>query len=91
MVLALVYNVQGPRIHAVGIFNLGDTKQLALHMLDFVGSYNIGRHWSLKLTVKDLLNSRVRFRQDIPQVREKRVVEAFRPGTRAEIGLAFKW
>lgn len=91
MVLALVYNVQGPRIHAVGIFNLGDTKQLALHTLDFVGSYNMGRHWSLKLTVKDLLNSRVRFRQDIPQVREKRVVEAFRPGTRAEIGLAFKW
>ncbi len=91
MILALVYNVQGPRIHSVGIFNLGDTKQLALHTLDFVGSYSIGRHWNLKLTVKDLLGSRIRFRQDIPQIQEKRIVEAFRPGTNAEIGFAFKF
>lgn len=91
MVLALVYNLQGPRIHAVGIFNLGDTKQLALHTLDFVGSYSMGPHWNLKLSVKDLLNSRVRFRQDIPQMQEEQIVETFRPGTKAEIGLAFKW
>lgn len=61
MILALVYNVQGPRIHSVGIFGLGDNKQLTLHTLDWVGSYSLGHHWSFKLTVKDLLNSKVRF------------------------------
>lgn len=91
MILALVYNVQGPRIHSVGIFGLGDNKQLTLHTLDWVGSYSLGRHWSFKLTVKDLLNSKVRFRQDVPQINDKLEVEAFRPGTNAEIGFTYKF
>lgn len=91
MILALVYNVQGPRIHSVGIFGLGDNKQLTLHTLDWVGSYSLGHHWSFKLTVKDLLNSKVRFRQDVPQINDKLEVEAFRPGTNAEIGFTYKF
>lgn len=90
-ILALVYNVQGPRIHSVGIFELGDNKQLALHTLDFVGSYTFGGHWTAKLTVKDLLNSKVRFRQDVPQIDSKMDVESFRPGTNAEIGISYKF
>lgn len=90
-ILALVYNVQGPRIHSVGIFELGDNKQLALHTLDFVGSYSFGGHWIAKLTVKDLLNSKVRFRQDVPQIDSKMDVESFRPGTNAEIGISYKF
>lgn len=91
MILALVYNVQGPRIHSVGILGLGDNKQLTLHSLDFVGSYSFHKHWSVKLVMKDLLNSKVRFRQDVPQINDKLEVEAFRPGTNAEIGIAYKF
>jgi outer membrane receptor protein involved in Fe transport len=39
MSLAMMYNVQGPRIHSVGIYNLGNVEQQALHTFDFVGNY----------------------------------------------------
>ena len=91
MVLALVYNVQGPRIHAVGIYELGDNKQLTLHTLDFVGSYSFHKNWNVSLSVKDLLNSKVRFRQDVPQIDDKMDVEQYRPGTNIGIGISYKF
>ena len=91
MILALVYNVQGPRIHAIGIYGLGDNKQLALHSLDFVGSYSFAKHWTASLTLKDLLNSKVRFRQDVPQIDDKMMVEAYRPGTNFSLGISYKF
>ena len=91
MILALVYNVQGPRIHAIGIYGLGDNKQLALHSLDFVGSYSFAKHWTASLTLKDLLNSKVRFRQDVPQIDDKMMVEAYRPGTDFSLGISYKF
>ena len=91
LTLALMYNLQGPRIHAVGIFGLGDEKQLPLHTLDFVGSYALGARWDFKLTVKDLLDSKVRYRQDVPGIHRKIDVETFRPGTSAEIGITYKF
>ena len=91
MVLALVYNVQGPRIHAVGIYELGDNKQLTLHTLDFVGSYSFHKNWNVSLSVKDLLNSKVRFRQDVPKIDDKIDVEQYRPGTNIGIGISYKF
>ena len=89
MTLALVYNVQGPRIETVGIYGTGDVKQQTLHTMDFVASYAVNRHVSLRLQVKDLLNSTVRFRQEIPETGEEVEVESFRPGTNAEIGFTY--
>ena len=91
MILALVYNVQGPRIHAIGIYDLGDNKQLALHSLDFVGSYSFAKHWTASLTLKDLLNSKVRFRQDVPQIDDKMMVETYQPGTNFSVGISYKF
>ena len=59
--------------------------------MDFVGSYSFGGHWEAKLSLKDLLNSKVRFRQDVPEVDEKMDVESFRPGMNAEIGITYKF
>ena len=36
--VALLYNLQGPRIHSVGISGLGDIKQQPVHTLNFTGS-----------------------------------------------------
>lgn len=91
MTLALVYNVQGPRIHSVGIYKTGDIKQETLHTLDFVASYAINKHFTLKVQAKDLLNSEIRFKQDIPETGSKKLVESFRPGTSAEIGISYKF
>ena len=44
----LLYNLQGPRIHAVGISGLGDVKQEDL-VADFVATYKLNDHWNFKL------------------------------------------
>ena len=45
--LALLYNLQGSRIHAVGVSKLGDIKQQTLHTLNFSAGYDINNHFSL--------------------------------------------
>lgn len=91
LILAMVYNLQGPRIHAVGYSGLNDVKQDPLHTLDFIGSYQFNRHLSVKLQLKDLLNSTIRFKQKVDQTGENITVESFRPGTAAEIGFAYRF
>ena len=87
--LALLYSLQGPRIHAVGIMGLGDVKQMPLHTLDFAGSYSFNEHFSVKLAFKNMLNSTVRFRQDIPNADRTVDVEQWRVGTGFEIGVSY--
>ena len=91
LIMALVYNLQGPRIHTVGIYGLGDVKQDPLHTLDFVATYQINSRLSVKAEVKDLLNSTIRFKQDVPDAGKKITVESFQPGTGAEIGFSYRF
>lgn len=91
MSLAMMYNVQGPRIHSVGIYNLGNVEQQALHTFDFVGNYEFNKHFSAKVQLKDLLNSTVRFKQDVPSTGKVIEVESFKPGMSAEIGFTYKF
>lgn len=90
MALSLMYNVQGPRIHTVGIYGLGDVVQKAVHTLDFVGSYDFNNHWSVKAQLKDLLNTTVRFEQEIPSTGIKKEVEAYKAGMSVQIGVTYK-
>ena len=46
--VALLYNLQGPRIHSVGISGLGDIKQQPVHTLNFTGSYRFNRRFAVK-------------------------------------------
>ena len=87
--LALLYNLQGPRIHAVGIMGLGDVKQMPLHTLDFAASYDINTHFSLKLSFSNMLNSTVRFRQDIPNADRTVDVEQWKLGTGFSLGVTW--
>lgn len=91
IILALIYNLQGPRIQTVGIFGLGNIEQEPLHTLDFTGSYRINRHFNVKIKLRDILNSAIRFKQDVPDTGEKIAVESFKPGTSAEIGLSYQF
>ena len=91
LTLALVYNVQGPRIETVGIYGTGNIKQQTLHTMDFIASYAINKHLNLRLQMKDLLNSTIRFKQELPATGQKVEVESFRPGTNAEIGVSYRF
>lgn len=87
MSLAVIYSLQGPRIHAVGISGLGDVMQMPRHMLDFAGSYSFSEHVALSLSVKNILDSSYRFVQDIPQAGRSVKVEGWKIGPSFEIGV----
>lgn len=87
--VALLYNLQGPRIHSVGISGLGDIKQQPVHTLNFIGSYRFNRRFAVKLQVNDLLNQDILFKQEVPTTGDKVEVERFRKGTGFEVGFSY--
>ncbi len=89
LALTLLYSVQGPRIHAVGILGLGDAKQMPFHSLDFSGSYKFNKHLALSLGLKNLLNSSVRFTQEIPNAGRSVDVEGWKLGTGISLGASY--
>lgn len=89
--LALLYNLQGPRIHAVGISGLGDVKQRPVHTLNLSAGYQFNRRVELKLLLTDLLNRAMVFDQEVPQTGNTVEVERYRTGAGFEIGLGLKF
>ena len=87
--LALLYNLQGHRIHAVGIQGIGDVEQQDLHTLDFNASMKFNSHWSAKLSVKNILNTDVVFRQEIPEQGTEVEVERFNEGVGVSLGVTY--
>ena len=87
--VALLYNLQGPRIHSVGISGLGDIKQQPVHTLNFTGSYRFNRRFAVKLQVNALLNQAILFKQEVPTTGDKVEVERFRKGTGFEVGFSY--
>ena len=89
--LALIYSVQGPRIHAVGILGLGDEKQMPFHSLDFSGTCRINKNLSVRLGLRNILNSSVRFTQEIPAAGRTVDAEGWRLGTGADVGITYNF
>ena len=88
--LALLYNLQGRRIHAVGVSGLGDIKEQTRHTMNFNATYTINRHWNLSLRVNDLLNRAIIFKQDVPSTGEVVEVERFKEGASFEVGFSYR-
>lgn len=87
--LALLYNLQGRRIHAVGVSQLGDIKQQTVHTMNFTASYAINSRLNVNLRVDDLLNRDIVFKQDVPSTNEVIEVERYKEGTSFEVGFSF--
>lgn len=87
--LSLLYSLQGPRIHAVGIMGLGDVKQMPVHTLDFAGSYRFNEHFSVRLAFRNMLDSTIKFKQEIPDADRTVDVEQWRVGPGFEIGISY--
>lgn len=90
MNLALLYNLQGPRIQSVGVSGLGDVTQLPVHTLNFVAGYTFNNHFNVSLKVNDILNRDIVFEQGVPQTGGTIEVERFKTGTNFEIGFTYK-
>ncbi len=89
--VALLYNLQGPRIHAVGISGLGDVTQRPVHTLNLTAGYRFSRRAELKLQLSDLLNRAMVFEQEVPQTGGSVEVERYRRGTGFEVGMNLKF
>ena len=89
LTLALLYNLQGKRIHAVGIQGIGDVEQQNFHSLDFNASMKFNSHWSAKLSVKNMLNSDVVFRQELPLSGTEVEVERFNERVGVSLGVTY--
>jgi len=86
----LLYNLQGPRIHSVGIYGLGNVMQKTLHSLDFVTTLVGNKHWEWKAKINNLLNHSVVFTQQIKTTAETKVVESYKPGLSFSLSINYK-
>ena len=87
LAVSVLYNVQGPRIQAVGIYGLGNIMQAPIHSLDANITYRINRLWSLELSLSNLLDSEYRFTQDVPDTGENMLTESYRLGRGIGLGV----
>lgn len=78
--VSVLYNVQGPRIHTVGTYGLGNVMQLPIHTLDANIICKITKVWSVELSFSNLLDSDCRFTQNVPDLDEDILTEEYRLG-----------
>lgn len=91
LALTLMYNLQGPRIFAVGIYGMGNVMQAPLHTLDFSGSYTFDNHWSISLQAENLLGSTMRFTQDVKSTGKTIQVQYYKIGTEIKLGATYNF
>lgn len=60
LVATISYNVQGPRLAITSTDGTPDIYELPRHMLDLKISKTLGKHFSVSLNIRDLLNAPVR-------------------------------
>lgn len=71
LMVSLIYNVIGKRIHIVGLpkehawENIPDIYEMPRHLLDLTISKKIGKHIEIKGGIKDILNQYVQYQQSI--------------------------
>lgn len=87
---ALLYNLQGPRIDAVGIANLGDIEQQDVHSLDFNASCQFANGITAKLKLNDILHRDMRFVQDVPRTNSDLTVQQYSKGMVVQAGVSIE-
>lgn len=90
-----LYNVIGKRIFAVGTFGTPDIYEMPRNVVDLNISKGIGKHFSIKCSVQDILNNRVWLLQDSDENglldnRDETVME-FKRGTYFTLGVNAKF
>jgi outer membrane receptor protein involved in Fe transport len=95
------YNVQGPRLVIAGaIKGRPDVYEIPRHMIDLKVSKKLTDHWSMSMTIRDLLNTPVRRAYKIDSINyagEVQTTEAgwydydrFRFGTNYQLSITYK-
>lgn len=88
--LSIVYNLQGSRIQSVGIYGMSNVIQQPLNTVNFTGSIELGKGFTVTAKGTNLLDSNIKFTQKIKESGKKVVTEQFKQGVGFEIGMNFK-
>ena len=113
LMINLLYNVIGKRIQVVGTpqqnswEDIPDVYEMPRHLVDFVISKKIGKYAEVKLSVKDLLNQSIVYKQNInanvdmsyynggnsniKNFNRDQVLRSFKPGTSYSLELGFRF
>ncbi len=91
MSFSLVYNLQGPRIEAVGVENLCDVMQEDFNTLNFVYNYQISPKVSLKAKVSNILCDKARYTQYVEMLDKDIVVGEDNTYMGASVGVSVKF
>lgn len=89
--VALLYNLQGKRIQAVGIQKQGDVYQETLHTLNLNVGYQFNKHLSAKIQAKNLLNSDFVLSQELPVADKKVEIERYENGIDLDLSISYKF
>lgn len=89
--LALLYNLQGKRIQAVGIQKQGDVYQETLHTLNLTVGYEFNKHLSARIQANNLLNSDFVLSQELPIADKTVEVERYAIGMDLDLSISYKF
>ncbi|MFR9620521.1 MAG: TonB-dependent receptor [Rikenellaceae bacterium] len=89
--MTLLYNLQGPRIDAVGVNNCHNVIQGAINTLDFVANYSFNDHMSLSLKLDNLLDEEIVYTQYVESYAADMVLGSYKKGVSGSIGLSYKF
>lgn len=85
---SIVYNKVGQQINKVGFGGLGDVVEMPRDLIDFSVSKKLFTHFTLKLTIKDILNQDKNFIQRAPG--GDKPYEVYRTGRSFGLGLSYQ-
>ncbi|MEZ4737800.1 MAG: carboxypeptidase-like regulatory domain-containing protein [Flavobacteriales bacterium] len=85
--LTLAYNVFGRRVFSAGANGLGDQYELPVGMLNAIARADIGKRWQANLTVRNVLDARVRIEQETPNGTS--LINDYRTGANISMGLTY--
>lgn len=88
---SILYNLQGPRIHTVGVYGLGNEMQDAFHSLDMNVQYSFRNGFGIGMSVSNLLDQEVRFTQEVKTTGETVVTESYRFGRSFTLELKYNF
>ncbi len=83
----LTYNVFGPRLSFITEANTPDVYESPRNMLNFISSKRVGKHLSLGIKIKNILN--VGFLQKFDNTKYNFIYEGYREGTSFEFSIGY--
>lgn len=89
--LSGVYNLQGPRIHSVGINGVSNVMEEAFNSLDFIAVYSLNPRVKIKFQAKNIINQQQKFTQKIPETDDKVTVAYHRKGVGFGLGFSMSF